>query len=168
MGSGKTTAGKKIAAILQLPFADLDLEIENSQQKSIAQIFNDEGEVYFRKIEKNELKKLAARTAPAVISLGGGTVCNEENLSLIKSRGLLIYLNLPVNALISRLGGNLRTRPLLAHLDESSLEQFVSEKLEERKKYYESADIIVNGLNLVPRELCRTIIDQNSRHTNNT
>ena len=93
MGSGKTTAGKKLAAALKWSFIDLDLEIEKSQGKSISEIFSGPGEQLFRQIESETLHSLHIES-DTVISIGGGTPCFCGNMDFMKKNGLVIYLRM--------------------------------------------------------------------------
>lgn len=91
MASGKTTVGLALAEALQKDFFDLDLEIETRLNKPIAQIFRDEGAVFFREIEREVLIDLSKRH-DAVIALGGGTLLEFENLLLVQQSGISICL----------------------------------------------------------------------------
>src|SRR6056297_1037494 len=91
MGSGKTTQGKKIARMMGYDFYDMDQVISTNEKRSIPDIFNTNGEDYFREIEKMTLLDLSHKEK-VVISTGGGTPCHEKNLNFMKSKGLVIYL----------------------------------------------------------------------------
>lgn len=151
MGSGKTTAGKSLAALLKTRFIDLDEYLEKKENRTIPEIFEADGEGKFREIETNCLKEVLKLKDPHVISLGGGTVCFHENMELIKSNGTLIYIELPVNTLAERIKESKFTRPLLKSLSHDDLVKNIEDILSERKKFYEQAHIIVNGLILTPQ-----------------
>ena len=91
MASGKSTVGFALAEALQKDFFDLDREIETRLNKSIAQIFQDEGAAFFREIEREVLIVLAKRS-DAIIALGGGTLLEVENLMLVQQSGISICL----------------------------------------------------------------------------
>ena len=88
MGSGKTSIGKKISKILNVNFFDLDELIEKKYNKSVKNIFDDFGEIQFRKKEKEVLEKIMSKKKLFVLSLGGGTPCYFDNieLSLLKKQ----------------------------------------------------------------------------------
>lgn len=158
MGSGKTTAGKKLAPILKTRFIDLDEYIEKKENRSIPVIFEEEGEAKFREIETRCLGEVIKLKEPHVISLGGGTICFNSNLETIKQKGLLIYIELPVEELAERIKESKTTRPLLKTLSDEELIKNIDEILHERKKYYEQAHVIINGLNLTPQLLQQKIL----------
>ena len=83
MGSGKTSIGKKISKILNVNFFDLDELIEKKYNKSVKNIFNDFGEIQFRKKEREVLEKILCKKKLFVLSLGGGTPCYFDNIDLI-------------------------------------------------------------------------------------
>ena len=88
MGSGKTTVGKQLAEILDWTFIDLDEEIEERENKKISQIFNDNGEQYFRKKEKETIKEFV-NLEKTILSLGGGAFEDEETQRLLKEKPLI-------------------------------------------------------------------------------
>ncbi len=157
MGSGKSTAGKALAPLLKTRCIDLDDYLEKKEGRSIPEIFESEGEEKFRELEKKYLLELLKLKEPHVISLGGGTVCFYDNLEKIKSHGLLIYIDLPIEVLATRIQESTLTRPLLKELSTEELIQNISEILSERKKYYEQAHMTVNGLILTPQLLKQKI-----------
>ena len=157
MGSGKTTAGKKLAKILKYSFADLDDHIEKRSGRRIADIFAIEGEEQFRKYERLYLEKLC-KLNDHVIATGGGTPCFGKNLELMKNSGKVIYLKLPATALAKRLSQSDNTRPLLKNTGNKSLENFIEEHLAQREKYYEQADIVANGVSLDVKALAQQLI----------
>lgn len=157
MGSGKSTLGKKIAPILKMPFYDLDEYIEQQEHKSVSILFDAYGEKDFREKESRYLIQLIEEEPFAVIALGGGTVCFNHLLELVKSKGILVYLFLPASALAQRLIANKSSRPLLKDLHENQIQEFVAKLLETRKVFYEQAHLKVNGINLRPEHLVNEI-----------
>lgn len=152
MGSGKTTAGKKLAKLLDYGFADLDEHIEKRSGRRIADIFATDGEEEFRRLEHFYLEKLC-QLNNYVIATGGGTPCFGKNLQLMKNSGRIIYLQLPSAALAKRLSQSENERPLLKNTGNKSLEKFIEEHLAQRERHYLQADVIVNGINLDLKEL---------------
>jgi len=147
MGSGKSTAGKKLAAALGWKFIDLDKEIEDTYGKNIPDIFASEGEAKFRQLEAEALNRLKAGMN-TIISTGGGTPCHGSNLELMKATGITVYLKMTPNQLTNRLLGSTEDRPLLKDIPDEKLPVFIAAKLAEREKWYDQAQIIVEGLNL--------------------
>jgi shikimate kinase len=147
MGSGKTTAGKKLASLLGWSFIDLDQKIEDHTGKKIPDIFSNYGEDYFRKIESEVLRTLKSQSK-TVISTGGGTPCHGNNMDFMLETGLTIYLKLTPSQLNSRLSQSKGERPLLNELTDSGLQSFIENKLSLREKDYSRAEIHVDGFNL--------------------
>ncbi|MCX6321795.1 MAG: shikimate kinase [Bacteroidia bacterium] len=147
MGSGKSTAGKKLASLLGWSFIDLDKRIEKQAGKTIPEIFSQQGEDYFRNVEAEVLKNLMSQTN-IVISTGGGTPCHGDNMDYMLKTGLTLYLKLTPGQLKSRLSESTGKRPLIKDLDEESLLGFIEEKLALREKWYNRAEITVEGINL--------------------
>lgn len=145
MGSGKTTTGKKIASLLHWTFIDLDKKIEEKEGKSIAEIFAQKGESYFRDIESDVLKKLNQQS-DIVISTGGGTPCHGDNMDYMLETGLTLYLKLTPGQLKSRLINSKGERPLIKNLDEEGLLHFITKKLSEREKFYDRAEVTLEGI----------------------
>jgi shikimate kinase len=156
MGSGKSTASKKLAAALGWQFIDLDREIELKAGKSIKEIFSNSGETYFRELEEKTLLNLKSGS-DSIISTGGGTPCYGENMDFMIRTGLVVYLRMTPSQLMSRLEGEAASRPLIKDLKKTDLLQYISDKLAEREKYYLRATIKVDGLNLDIKALCDQI-----------
>ena len=140
MGSGKSHVGKKLAASLYCPFVDLDQAIERYADKKIREIFADEGEAYFRLIERRALQDTAFGPT-RIVATGGGTPCFFDNMRWINQRGLAIYLDATPKVLAERLWKGRAKRPLLNGLDQSSLLNFIEKKIKERSLFYEQAPV---------------------------
>jgi len=152
MGSGKSTAGKKLASLLGWTFTDLDKSIEEFAGKSIPEIFEQQGEDYFRKIESELLRNIRTHTN-AVISTGGGAPCYNDNMGFMLDTGLTIYLRLTPLQLRSRLGGPNDDRPLIKGLGPVELLAYIEKKLSEREDVYNRSEMIVDGFDLDLNEL---------------
>ncbi len=144
MGGGKSTFGSKLASHLGWRFIDLDDKIEHRAGQTINDIFSDHGEKYFRKLESEVLKEFENQTS-IVLSTGGGTPCFGDNMEYMNRTGLTVYLKLTPGQLKSRLVGTKAERPLLKNLDDDALLQFIEDKLEFREKWYDIADLTVDG-----------------------
>ncbi|OGU54536.1 MAG: shikimate kinase [Ignavibacteria bacterium RBG_13_36_8] len=147
MTSGKSTIGPILANVLGWDFFDLDKVIEKSECKSIVEIFENRGEDYFRTLETDTLMRLS-KLEKVVISLGGGTIANEENFNIIKKSGKIVYLKVSPEILYKRLKYKI-DRPLFRDLvlSDNSEEEFVSkikEILTKRETFYNKADLVIN------------------------
>lgn len=142
MGCGKTYWGSWLAERVSCPFIDLDRRIELHEQKTISDIFREAGESGFRELERRYLHKLKD-IAPAVIATGGGAPCFFDNLSRMRSIGIIIYLRTPVEVLFERLKTGKAERPLLKDLNDYVLSGFIRERLETREPFYLQADYIL-------------------------
>lgn len=150
MGSGKSTIGKALANKLNLPFIDLDLEIEKAENKTIAYIFSEKGEIYFRKLENKILKKVLSEPRKVVLATGGGTPCYADSLQHIlqNENTSLIYLKVSLQHLTTRLFTDKNNRPMLSHLNlEEDVEDFIRKHLFERSYYYSQAPLVVMNEN---------------------
>ena len=158
MGSGKTHWGKLLSAKLQLPFRDLDSLIVEKEQKSIADVFAEKGEEYFRYQEKQTLEELINEEESFVLSCGGGTPCFFNNIELMKKSGKVLWLNTSIDVLKDRLLKERMSRPLIRDINEEELRRYIVRKLTERKMYYEQADAMVNEESITLEELIRSLL----------
>jgi len=141
MGSGKSVIGKELSKYLNLKFYDIDREIELKTKKSINEIFSEYGELYFRNLEEKICTKLLDQNN-CVISLGGGSITNKEVRKSIKQNSFSIYLQVKLTNLVKRLKSS-KKRPLL-NKNENKIE-VLKNIFEDRQKFYEKADFIVNN-----------------------
>ncbi len=144
MASGKTTAGKRLARLMQLPFYDLDEEIVKAEGCTIARLFEAKGETYFRECEHQILLQLIHKKEEAVISVGGGAPLFHENMALMNQSGITVYLKTPVGRLARRLRPGKEKRPLLRDIPDEALESFVGEHLRQRESVYNQAQLVVD------------------------
>ena len=136
MGSGKSTVGRELHQRLGYPLVDMDHLIESRAGKSIAAIFADEGEEYFRDMETALLEELFDPAAPRrIISTGGGIVGRERNRDLLHQLGYVVWLHAPAGIILERTSKN-RDRPLL-HTDDPAAR--VAELMEIRAPLYQQA-----------------------------
>lgn len=151
MGSGKSHWGKAMAHELGAPFLDLDAFIEEKEASSIRTIFEQKGEAYFRMVEATCLRETAKLEEPTIIALGGGTPCFHDNMTWLKNRGTSIFLDPPLAVLIQQLEKGMAHRPLLLGMDKEALKEFISQKMTERRPFYEQATIKISNTNtLIP------------------
>lgn len=141
MGSGKTFTGRRLAERLAYPFIDLDDRIERLAGLDIPQIFEQYGESYFRKVERDCLRSTIEHP-DVVISCGGGTPCFYDNMIWMNRQGVTIYLDTPVSVLVNRLLPEREHRPVLKGISSAKLSSFIEEKLAERSYFYRQAKMI--------------------------
>ena len=115
--------------------------------KTIAQLFEENGEPYFRKLEKKILLKTESEKK-AVIATGGGLPCFEENMDWMNEHGITVYLEANVGLLFHRLATSKEGRPLLEKLNDVELMEQISRHLTERSPIYNLAQIKVNASSL--------------------
>lgn len=146
MAAGKTTIAPILANTLGWQYFDLDREMEKKTGRKIVELFREKGEIYFRKLENETLVEISNGNN-LIISLGGGTLLNQENVDFIRSTGKLIYLKSSVNSIFRRLK-NKRDRPALFIDDEfpedDMLYQKIEQMLNDRKIIYEKSDITID------------------------
>ncbi|MDR1101822.1 MAG: chorismate mutase [Clostridiales bacterium] len=146
MGSGKTSVGRILSDLLDIECVDTDKAVEKAQKLSIPSIFSRYGEKGFRSLESAQIASAVAKKPPRVISTGGGVILNEKNMLLLRSNGLVFFLNRPIEAIqydlenvFSKRKFRLK-RPLLAK--KNDLIRIYQERLPLYKKY---ADYEIKG-----------------------
>ena len=143
MGCGKSAVGKRLAQQKSLSFIDLDEYIESHEKTIISKIFEQEGELFFRKKERFYLEKLLSEDLQAVISLGGGTPCYFDNIDfVVQNKAILsLYLKTSPKTLAERLFDQKDHRPMIAHLKTmNSLQEFIAKHLFDRVPFYIKAE----------------------------
>ena len=142
MGCGKSALGPLISSQTSLPFIDLDKYIEKREKSSISDIFNNYGEIYFRKKERFYLEQVFLKQSSFVISLGGGTPCYFDNIDYLnlKDDAVSIFLKTSPKELALRLYKNKEHRPMISHLQsKQELEEYVAKHVFERLPFYKKA-----------------------------
>lgn len=151
MGSGKTTVGALLARELGWPFIDLDTTLEAGQGMTVREIFEQEGEAFFREVERAALRE-ASRSQPAVIALGGGTFVQPLNLEFIRATGgATVWLDCPLEELHRRCQGMV-TRPLFRDLED------FRRLYEQRLPFYRQAEFSVSTGARAPEEVVEQIL----------
>src|SRR3990172_1780046 len=112
-GSGKSAVGEQVAAWLGWPLLDTDEMVVRRAGRSIAEIFERDGEAEFRRVERAAVRE-TARAQRAVIATGGGVVLDPANMAALRRRGLIVALTAEPDVLLARLGADGGGRPLLA------------------------------------------------------
>lgn len=147
MGSGKTYLGKILSSHMNIPLIDLDEWIEKREKRSISKIFEQEGELAFRLMETtalHELDEMSQSGMDLIVSTGGGTPCFHDNMDLMNRIGTTIWLNPPIDTLLSRLAKEKDHRPLLSRLTNEQMSDFVNQKIQDRIIFYNQAKVRVD------------------------
>ncbi len=143
MGCGKTHLGHGLSKKLGLPFFDLDHHVEEKEEAPITTIFSEQGEEYFRLLEKEVLYLLTESHESFVMAAGGGTPCFYNNIGYMKKSGIVVWLNCSVDCIYERLLKERGKRPLIKDLSEASLRSYIIKKFSDRKIYYEQATVTI-------------------------
>ena len=138
MGVGKTSLGKKLAKKMGYDFLDTDKWIEQKTGLTIPEIFEKNGEAYFRKLERNCVEEIKV-IHNTVISVGGGLPCFGNTMDSLKSFGITIYLKLEAKEIARRLAESKIERPLLHGHSGDDIERYIEEKLKDREPFYSQA-----------------------------
>ncbi|CAM2915748.1 shikimate kinase [Flavobacterium frigoris] len=145
MGCGKSTIAKTLSKIIRVPFVDLDEYIEEKAGLSINAIFEQHGEIKFRKMEHAAFVDLLNAPGDVIIGLGGGAPCYANNHELLHGKNVLsVYLKASIETLFNRLVANKSKRPLIANKNEEEMKEFIAMHLFERSYYYNQAQHIVS------------------------
>lgn len=140
MGSGKSIIAKKLSDKIGLACFELDDLIEEKSKMTIEKIFTSRGELYFRKLERQFFLELLSDENSSIISTGGGTPCYFNNDELMKTENVVsFYLKASIATLYNRLVKEKVRRPLIAHLDNNEIQEFIAKHLFERSYYYNQA-----------------------------
>ena len=160
MGVGKSLIGQHLSKIINQKFIDLDKYIETKKSKSVNNIFKDSGDIYFRKIESQFLSDCLLNNSNIILSVGGGTPCYNNNMSLINSNNnISVYLKGTNVELAKRLFQKKEGRPLISNIDsEKKMIEFVSKHLFEREVFYNQATIKIDCHGNDVNTICKEII----------
>lgn len=141
MGCGKSTLGAALAAVMNVPFIDLDDYIEEKYETKITEIFRTKGEATFRQIEQQALQEVAQMNC--IVACGGGTPCFANNMQLMNVAGITIWLTTSEQRIAARLclPQQKAKRPLIAQKTDQEILQFVSAQLAERTPFYSQAQL---------------------------
>lgn len=158
MGSGKSHISKALSQKINFKLIDLDQQIILKHGKKISEIFEQRGEIFFRKEEKAILEEILSLPDNIVLSLGGGTPVYYDNIKLINSLSTSIFLQASVGTLTERLLKQKSKRPLIARLSDEELPEFVAKHLFERNSFYQQAHQIVATDHKTPEILVEEIL----------
>ncbi|AQT71606.1 MULTISPECIES: shikimate kinase [Streptomyces] len=153
MGSGKSTVGALLAERLGVPYRDTDADIVTAQGRPISDIFVDEGEPYFRELERQAVAA-AVSEHTGVLALGGGAVLDEGTRELLT--GLPVaYLSMDVEEAVRRVGLG-AARPLLAVNPRRQWRELMEAR---RPLYTEVARVVVATDDRTPEEVAQAVLD---------
>jgi len=155
MGVGKSEVGRLIAQRLGLTFVDLDDMVMNRAGKSIAAIFEEDGETRFRELEMAITEEVSARSGQ-VIACGGGTVLNSENLKNIRKNSVMILLTADPETILKRIERDGDSRPLLKV--PNRLERIRTLFSVRNSRYLEAADMVVETSHRMSEEVAEDIL----------
>lgn len=156
MGSGKTTVGSLLAQKLNYNFIDTDEEIEKQCNLSIADLFKEKGEPFFRECEKEVLQQILAKKNTTVIATGGGMPCFYENMEKMLREGVVIYLKCSPEEIAKRVSGN-KSRPLLNA--KGNMLGHIQEMLSVRENIYSKAHFTTDVSGRQIEEVLSSICD---------
>ena len=144
MGSGKSYWSRQLSKKLKTGGYDLDFLIESHEEKTISEIFEEDGEAYFRKSEAKILRWFAEKKA-FVLATGGGTPCFHDNMDWMNANGITIWIDETVETMVERLKPGKDRRPLISSLSDEALTAFLNDRLAERSPIYEKAQHRLRG-----------------------
>jgi XRE family aerobic/anaerobic benzoate catabolism transcriptional regulator len=153
-GAGKTTVGQVLARRMTVPFYELDQLIEKDPGLSLAEIFDLEGEEYYRAVEEKTLEKVLQRK-PGIIAAGGGLVMNPAALFLLKLNASVVWLQASPETLLTRVRSSKDQSRLGAHPQASKQLQAI---LDRRTRYYAQADLVIDTTRKSPKAVVDAIV----------
>lgn len=150
MGSGKTTLGRAFAKEVGLSFIDLDWYIEERAHRSISQLFAEEGEEGFRRLERKMLHEVS-EFEDVIIACGGGTPCYYDNMDFMLQSGVTVYLDASQDVLFRRLKVASANRPLIKDKTDDELRAFIEQGVASRLPWYSKAKLRMDACRLESR-----------------
>lgn len=154
MGAGKSVIGKMSASAMKIPFVDSDQEIEKVSRMSISDLFDAYGEAEFRALEERVIKRLL-QEGPMILSTGGGAFINDRTRSIIKQRGLSVWLRAELDILWERVRKRSH-RPLLHTADPRGT---LAALLDARYPVYGEADLVVQSRDVSKEKIVGEVLD---------
>ena len=154
MGVGKSTVGRRLANMLERQFIDADDAIEEAAQRSIAEIFDEFGESYFRDGERRVIARLIEENS-GVIATGGGAFVDDETRALILERAIAVWIDAEIDTLVERTSRR-NTRPLLRNGDPKAI---LTDLHNKREPFYAQAQIRVKSEDGPHNDTARAIIE---------
>lgn len=157
-GSGKSTAGRQLARLMEQTFLDLDHEIEQLMRMPISEVFQKYGEVYFRELERDTLDKLIHEYPHFVMATGGGTPCFHQNMETMNAAGISVFLDIPSREIIGRMSKKgMADRPLFRGLNPDNMVAEFDKKFSHRIAFYRQSKIEISGDTVTPERITHLI-----------
>lgn len=158
MGSGKSHISKILSEKINFKLFDLDKEISTIYKQTIAEIFKNKGELFFRKVEKETLEEILSKEDNCILSVGGGTPVYYNNMDTLNNNSVTFYLRANVSTLTERLLKQKEKRPIIAKIPDEDLPEFIAKHLFERNVYYNKAQYIIDTDGKNPEDVIEEII----------
>ncbi len=156
MGTGKSYWAKKLAKKLKIGGYDLDYLVESHEEKSIAEIFAEEGEDHFRKAESKMLRWFGEKKT-FVLATGGGTPAYHENMIWMNKNGITIWIDESIEILAKRLMSEQAHRPAIHGLPYEGICEFLQQKRSERLAFYQQAQYHLSGDDINERSFAKIL-----------
>ncbi|MFT4093487.1 MAG: shikimate kinase [Niabella sp.] len=160
MGVGKTHWGSQLGKKLGVPFFDLDELVVAAEGRSVTEIFEQEGEEYFRMKEREILYWVSESHESMVLSCGGGVPCFFNNIDYMNEKGTTVWIDTPYEILLGRLRRNQEKRPLIKGLDDEQLKAYIVKKNGDRRIFYERAKIRIDDQKASLGDFVKFIFDE--------
>ncbi len=165
-GSGKSHLGRKVSAKLELPFFDLDEQIVAVTGQPIKEIFSEHGEDHFRKLEAEQLRKIALENENFLMATGGGTPCFHENMTFINQQGISLFINISLEVIATNMSEKgMDKRPLFKNFTKENILDELKEKFRKRSVFYDQAHIVVNLEKRNYKRVKNTLMNYLKSHT---
>ncbi|MDD3339173.1 MAG: shikimate kinase [Lachnospiraceae bacterium] len=163
MGCGKSTIAAALGHLLGMACMEMDQQIVEQEGRSIADIFADQGEAYFRSVETDLLRSFSDR-AGVIVSCGGGVPLREENIHIMKENGLVVFLNADAEIIYGRVKDS-TDRPILnGHMNV----EYIGELMDKRRPWYEkAADVCITVGHKSTMDVCVEILENVAHSTEN-
>ena len=154
MGTGKSTVGSLLSSIKNIPFFDMDIELEKLIEKPIDEIFQDYGESRFRLIESSFFNEIT-KSNQYIYATGGGIILDKNNRNILKKSGVTFFLDSSTDTLINRLKKDIKKRPLLGDNQSLNISKIFNDRYDLYKK---SAHYIIKTDNFTPEDIANKIM----------
>ncbi|GGH83421.1 shikimate kinase [Filimonas zeae] len=156
MGTGKSHWAKYLSKKVKSGCYDLDYLVETSEEKTITEIFAEDGEEYFRKAEAKVLRWFAEKKT-YVLAAGGGTPCYHDNMEWMNKQGITIWIDEPVETLVERAKQQMEHRPAIKGLSDAEITQLFEKRLAERHQFYSQAKYHLAGADITEKAFLKIV-----------
>jgi XRE family aerobic/anaerobic benzoate catabolism transcriptional regulator len=160
-GAGKTTIGKRLAKALERSFLELDQMIEEKAGLRLDEVFELHGEAYYRRLEREVLKRFLSTGKEAVVASGGGLVTDRVTYDMLKQRTLTVWLKARPEDYLARVAAQGDRRPMAGRAEPLAE---LRELLKERETLYAEAEVTIDTSEKTPEEITRNILQKASVH----